>query len=405
MNKSIKDFCFQEAFDRPVGNVGINFNEGKIEVIMPRCYNLSLDDNSIRNDILILINTLNKYKNRIDSNAYIENKEFFLDGLGESIPIKNIFWLLEDYMTNGIFKETIFNCKKEKHGKIYWNKTIKSMPVYYSNDNFIYLDFVIKNKSYNENYLLTIIHQFCIYQCINYFGWLYNSISPLDKPVFNMTLSECLNFLYSELLKTNSDYKRSLINNMIEFFQGSSTNFSDKSFKNFSISSFNNVWEDMLRVIFGNEDEKDYYVRAKWNLCCNNATFFCNYLRPDIILKDNENIYVIDAKYFKYGLTFQEKDLPNSSDISKQFNYSYYIAKKYNIEENLVQDVFLMPFNSKGGDIFKYIGFSTIDNYDRRIYAILVDIKTVMKLYTNKNNYDEYKVKLLGLLRNIKNNS
>lgn len=403
MNNNLKDICFFEALDRPIGNIGISISNGKVEVILPRCYNLALDDHLIREDIFTLINTLNTYKYRVDSTAYLEDEKSILNGFGENLPVNNILWLLNDYIQHGIFRETTFNYKKSKFGKIDWNKTIKSMPVYYSNNNFIYLDFIVKNKLYDENYLLTIIHQYCICECIDVFGWLYSGIAPLEKPLLNISIEERLNFLRLELLKTNNDYKKNLITNLIEFIEGSGNSLSNDKFKNFSISTFNNVWEDMLRVVFGNEDEKNYYSRAKWHLCSNAHPYNCMPLKPDIIFRYKSNLYVIDAKYFKYGLTFLEKDLPGSSDISKQFNYSSYIAKKNNLSESSIQDIFLIPYNANGKDLFKYIGYATIDSHPgRKIHSLLVDIKTIMKLYTNKCNYNEYKAKLLNELKQIK---
>lgn len=403
MNNNLKDICYIEALDKSIGNIGINITNGKVEIILPRCYDLSSDDNHIREDIFTLINTLNTYKYRVDSIAYLEDEKSILDGLGENLPVNNILWLLNDYIQHGIFKETTINYKKSKLGKIDWTKTIKSMPVYYSDSNFVYLDFIVKNKLYDENYLLTVIHQYCICECIDIFGWLYNVLPPLEKPFLNTSIRECLNFLHLELLKTNNDYKKHLITNLIEFIEGSGNSLSSDKFKSFSISTFNNVWEDMLRVIFGNDDEKKHYSRAQWHLSSNTKPYDCKPLKPDIILKDKNNLYVIDAKYFKYGLTFLEKDLPGSSDISKQFNYSSYIANKNGVDENMVQDIFLIPYNSNSKDLFKYIGYATIDSHPgRKIHSLLVDIKTIMKLYTNKCNYDKYKVELLKKIDEIR---
>lgn len=403
MNNNIKDICYIEALDKPIGNIGINITNGKVEIILPRCYDLSLDDNHIMEDIFTLINTLNTYKYRVDSTAYLEDEKSLLDGLGENLPVNNILWLLNDYIQHGIFKETTFNYKKSKFGKIDWSKTIKSMPVYYSNNNFIYLDFIIKNKLYDENHLLTIIHQYCVCECIDIFGWLYKDINSLEKPFLNVSIGECLNFLQLERFKTNNDYKKHLITNLIQFIEGSGNSFSDNKFKSFSISAFNTVWEDMLRVIFGNEDESKYYSRGQWHLHSNNKPYNCKPLKPDIILREQNNLYVIDAKYFKYGLTFLEKDLPGSSDISKQFNYSSYIANKNSIDESMIQDIFLIPYNSNSKDLFKYIGYATIDSHPgRKIHSLLVDIKTIMKLYTNKGNYDTCKTELINKLNEIK---
>ena len=69
----------------------------------------------------------------------------------------------------------------------------------------------------------------------------------------------------------------------------------------------------------------------------------------------------------------------------------------------MVQDIFLIPYNSNSKDLFKYIGYATIDSHPgRKIHSLLVDIKTIMKLYTNKCNYDKYKVELLKKIDEIR---
>ena len=81
--------------------------------------------------------------------------------------------------------------------------------------------------------------------------------------------------------------------------------------------------------------------------------------------------YVIDAKFYKFGVSGNPADLPESSSINKQITYGEYIATQEWFRERYGDDVpvynaFLMPYSALDNrfgtnDIFVNIGEATGD--------------------------------------------
>ncbi len=108
----------------------------------------------------------------------------------------------------------------------------------------------------------------------------------------------------------------------------------------------------------------------------------------------DDRIYILDAKYYKYGISGVASDLPNSASIIKQIVYGEYAAKRETKKE--IYNVFLMPFNRfnnplKLSNIFENIGFANggwRDNLKKyeNIQGILMDTKFLMQNYNKKSN-------------------
>ena len=61
----------------------------------------------------------------------------------------------------------------------------------------------------------------------------------------------------------------------------------------------------------------------------------------------NNNIYILDAKYYKYGATKNPFDLPESASINKQITYGEYIDAQADLKnpDSVIYNAFLMPFD------------------------------------------------------------
>ena len=155
---------------------------------------------------------------------------------------------------------------------------------------------------------------------------------------------------------------------------------------------FEYVWEALIDKVFGIEGKEAYFPKTTWHLeggNYNNAS-----LEPDTIMIWKNNVYVLDAKYYKYGVTKRPGDLPESTSINKQITYGEYIAgeekfKKIHGDDYVVYNAFLMPFNASshswhGNDLIRCIGNATsswkhgMAEYEN-IKGILVDVKDLMK--------------------------
>ncbi len=107
------------------------------------------------------------------------------------------------------------------------------------------------------------------------------------------------------------------------------------------------------------------------------------------------DVYVLDAKYYKYGVTGKTWDLPESTSINKQITYGEYIAnedkfKKKHGENMKVYNAFLMPFDSlkskypNNANMLK-VGQAVSnwkDNTEEyhKIQGVLLDVKTLMSI-------------------------
>lgn len=124
-------------------------------------------------------------------------------------------------------------------------------------------------------------------------------------------------------------------------------------------------------------------------------------LRPDTILINNEmNIaYIFDSKYYRFGITNETTDLPETTSIQKQITYGDYLKKNSNIKVKDIRNAFILPYNMYSNkfntnDLIHYIGFSmaewkeNTENKYESIYAFLIDMKHVIQFW-NKHNHED----------------
>lgn len=156
---------------------------------------------------------------------------------------------------------------------------------------------------------------------------------------------------------------------------------------------FEYVWEKLIDKVFGIENKADYFPKTTWYV--NGDRYDNASLEPDTIMLCGTNVYILDAKYYKYGVTGKIRDLPESTSINKQITYGEYVAnenklkKKYG-ENMRVFNAFLMPFDSlknkcpNNTDMLK-VGEAVSnwkDNLEeyQKIQGILIDVKTLMSI-------------------------
>lgn len=186
----------------------------------------------------------------------------------------------------------------------------------------------------------------------------------------------------------------------------------------FGTYNFEYILENMIEDTFGNEKKEKYFPKTRWLL--NMGTDRRNTaLEPDTVMRYENNIYVLDAKYYKYGITNSSKELPNSSSINKQISYGEFIAtnKKFEKERQdglTIYNAFLMPYdaskqlyNEDQRDYYS-IGEAIADwknsNEEyQRVQGILIDTKFLM-FNTLKPNTKEIKKLSEEIIKSIENN-
>ena len=226
------------------------------------------------------------------------------------------------------------------------------------------------------------------------FGWLYFSTEyvpqkpdiPFNKKLFVGVLNQALN-------ETYNDQKKRLFQSMLNVIQDSEEETSLNSVA-IGVNKFDPVWERMIDYVFGEDDKDRYFPHATWHIIKNGKVEKSSALEPDTIMRYQNKIYVLDAKYYQYGITGYISDLPATSSIQKQITYGKHIAEQMNeVPEDNVYNAFIMPYESKDDEIIKFTSVATADwetysnttkNY-AYVLGILLDTRWLIANYVKHN--------------------
>ena len=400
-NKTLRERCKVVTHEDKDPFVGIRADTKDAMVYFPLGYELSEKDDDIRRDILQLITILNEFKDRREGHI---TERHFDETEKNKFPLNAYMDIILYYMENGYYKEVEPIYKTRERGKINWPKTIKQQRPLLSlnSDNAtyspIYTQFTVKLSTPNEDKEITRINQYCVRKSFEMIGWIFTSyLPPKAEVVYNK--NRFLAVLHSKLANTNNDNKKRLFQSMIDMLNEMDEESNHRV--HFGTNSFAYVWEGLIEMSFGNREKEHYYPKGKWKLRYNDDKPTSK-LRPDTIMCYDDDFFVIDAKYYRYGVSKDKKDLPSSDSINKQITYGEYVQL---LEEGKsVYNAFLIPYNKNNNkfdshQIFLNIGeaipewkYKNLDENEEReeikyehIQGFLVDINYLMDNYRNES--------------------
>lgn len=381
------------------GFIGISFKDGLPHVSFPRGYRLSEDDERIRKDILGLIAVLQKFSNQREGNNRIGD-----GGDQTAFPILAYQYVIKEFIAHGYYTEREIEHRLNDRGKINWKRTIQQVQPQIDNENAVYLSFITK-RSINKSNILTRIHEFCVYESFSKLGWLYLSTSYLPKkPTLRFNKRLFLSALNDALKNTfNSDKKR-LFSSMIEIVKHTDEQADSKEFQ-YGVQRFEYVWENLVDFVFGESNKEAYFPHATWHIV-NGSRSESSALEPDTVMKHDGKFFILDAKYYKFGITGLAAHLPATSSIQKQITYGDYVAVKGFAEENAIYNAFVMPYAAKDGeDVLKFVSVGKADWIDyspetanyKYVLGILLDTRHIMQTYSRLNRREIYNMSELIL--------
>lgn len=371
--------------------VGVKVTKEDISVSFPLGYRLGEGDSELKKDILLLMSVLSRNTDKKASE--IDKAERRSE---TALPIYSYLYVISDYFTRGYYKETETINRVAKKGKINWNKTIKTQRAYIDNENVYYLDFVTRKQNVNENELITLIHEYCVYVSFEALGWLFTSFKP-RKPGLKWNKTLFSNVVKKKLSETFNDRNRQLFVNLLSIIESMGDDEARKDYK-YGTYDFEYIWETMIDKAYGVLNKSDYFPSTRWQL--KGEEHENSYLRTDAVMIKDGTVYVLDAKYYKFGNTGRAGDLPDSSDINKQITYGEYIAENeafLDPEGNhlKVYNAFIMPYDSYGEKFhtrqdLHFIG-SAISDWKssdgtkpyEKVAGVLLDVKSLMQDYTH----------------------
>lgn len=393
----LREICKEEDYHSDDSFVGLRYKKEGIEVVFPVGYDIGEENDIVRRNILSLLYILSEFADKTIEDAKTQSLN-----TNTGFPIFSYIYLIRDYLANGLYMEKESSYSVRKRGKINWGRTIKSQKAYPSNGSFVYLDYVVKESTINQNELITLIHETCLFRSFEKIGWLYTSYKPpkprldFNQPFFEKIVLQCMS-------KTFNDKKKEFFGHLLNVIKNESNEDMIEEFT-YGTNRFEYVWEKMIDYMFGINDKEKYFPHSKWHLSSGDKDNSA--LEPDTIMIKDGIAYILDAKYYKYGVTGVSSHLPATSSIAKQIIYAEYIENNRMTDENgnvlKTYNAFLLPF-SKNGDHFKtnknykYVGYAEADwksyrtekkNDYEHVEGILMDINYLMNNCTRRSKTD-----------------
>ena len=389
--------------------VGLRFSDGKLSVYFPVCYRKSdpTDEKQIRRDILNLVSVLSTFTNK---ESAINNSSFFNEKKVD-FPIHAYLYIINDFLNHGYYQQKEQIYRRSASGKISWSRTIKQIRPQIIDGSVIYLDFITQHTNHNENELITLIHKFCVHECFEKLGYLFSSYIPQKSPLaFNKNLFTAV--IKTKASSTFNESELILFKNMLDVINSMDSSGEKKNFI-FGTDNFHHVWEQLVDQVYGESDKDSFYPKVYWKLKNSSKTFSFsekrNSLRPDTIMitnrgSENQKIFVLDSKYYRYGATKNPNHLPDSASVVKQIAYAQYIDNQDNreklpcdvsthISSENIYNAFIMPADNNAPENIGYVSADYVLLQDaedaqkpyHKIYGILLDIKSLMYRHIPKD--------------------
>lgn len=376
--------------------VGIKIENGHIEFHYPDTFELSSSkesprpiDEKLRKDIVLVLRSV-----ELARTPTSEKSSYNTRRKRENVfPLRAFLWIINDYLTYGRYINKERQYEHGVKGKINWKKTMRAMPAI-SSGNVVYSDIVSERKSQHDN-LLSEIYFYCVQKSIDSIGWIYNLSFDNGGVNYYRLFNEkkYIGAINSELSKSFDDLKKMRLSNMKSVILGLDDSVLATKKLIYGVDSYEYVFEKMLDAMFSKVDRKsDFYPSAFWDVLYPKPdSVKSTNLRPDTISIRDRKVFILDAKYYQYGKTFDPRDLPETTSIQKQITYGEYIKKVKEGQYDDVFSAFVMPYNKHSsdnpgeldGDI-EFIGIAKADwidadEHSRKIAGILIDTRFLVE--------------------------
>lgn len=397
--------------------VGIRYNDEELKVYFPYGYSKPADEEKeYRKDVLNLVSVLSAFSK--EGKSVDDNRQWNKETV--QFPIHAYIHVFSYFLNFGYYTEKEPIYKRASCGKINWSRTIKQIRPRitgeFPNESSVYLDFITKKMNSNENEMITQIHKYCVYESYEKIGCLFGYVQP-EKPVLAFNEKLFLSVLRSKISKTFNEKYLMLFRNMLDIVRYlGKKNDNRKAF--FGTTDFEYVWEGLIDSVFGIDvnEKKKYYPHCSWKIYGKENKVEVRdekrtALRPDTIMIFNDDIFVLDAKYYRYGeaemgknFLRNPKTLPGTGSIVKQIAYAEFIEMRQNGQPGIypqgkIFNAFIMPYAAceKGMENYalENVGYASCDWCDTgeekpysKIYGILLDVRALMHRHPIKSGSD-----------------
>lgn len=273
-----------------------------VRAIFPHGYKHSDKENqpALKKELFSLLSMINRYSRNAGQDLF-KAREQTID-----FPFDAYITIIRAFMQYGYYIESETKHKKAVMGKISWKRTIEAVKPLIKDNSPIYTDFIIRKNEKKTDKLISLIHEWCVFEAFHKLGWIFTVFKP-HKPrlqVKSENKSYYISIIQDLLKETFNDRNRSLFNAMIAMLKLARAE--DKNTFFFGTTHFHTIWENLVDLTYGISDKqkREYFPPAKWNFIWGKTK--TNLLLPDTIMltDDDTEIFVLDAKYYSFVWNF-----------------------------------------------------------------------------------------------------
>lgn len=258
-------------------------------------------------------------------------------------------------------------------------------------------------------------------RCVESSRFLFG-IEPTEEPILDFEYELFCSAVNAKLSKTFNDRDLHLLSDLakiIEFLAEHQTEDGINTEYYFGVNKFAPIWEGMIDKIFGNLPQGVAKDRFNPHLRWNGSVLDVeseeekvlddpkrSTLRPDTIMVNGDDLFVLDSKYYKFGVVdekFGRKHfLPGAESVCKQMAYAEYAEQL--MPGKKIFNAFIMPYcaddkstsanltSSSTNSVnfgmksegYIYGDWKKVPDAERpyhKIACILLDVKSVMRNY------------------------
>lgn len=435
MLHSLHDICTCEGKLKGDEFVGIRCDgkqEGGLSILFPLGYFASdaamrnLSEEELRECVVNLFDVLSDSRLTGLQNSSIETLDA-VEPEKSSFPMQAYLFILRDYMDRGYFCEREVEYQQGANGKINWGRTIKQTQPVLCDGNVVYLNPIARKTNSNEDGLITLVHKFCVHEAASKIGFIFGVEADDENPL-DFDAEMFRSAMLQKLSRTFNDHDSMLFRNMLSMVEylekGLTEDFSTPKDFYFGVNKFDGVWEKMVDGIFGTVvDKTEYDPHLKFvasNVAGNAADkaecvdqtlesdgdtgeSLRSTLRPDTIMAFDGSVFILDSKYYKFGIKNSTQFLPGAESVCKQMAYAEYVENHMGIAPENIFNAFIMPYHAENASLpfgmetrgFIYGDWKVVskkgdaekkDVREKRPYhkiaCICLDMKSVMRNYS-----------------------
>lgn len=401
LSKSLNEYCRNATNREGDTFVGIKSeivgDKYEISVHFPIGYKISENEVDVRDEILDLFSVLQKYNDKQSRVSHITANQILKT---VRFPVQAYLRVIYYYLQHDYYKENEEVYVPGMSGPVNMRQTINKIQSIVQKSGFVFPNLMVRKNNDTDKHLITEINKYCVHESFLKLGWIYKYKLPQPSKVKNPNLKVYKSIIQQKLEKINDDTMKQLFQSMLAIIDFRNSADDPEEFY-FGTNNFEYVWERLIDETYGVNNKSYYFPKTSWRL--NFGERHNPTLEPDTIMITNDHICVLDAKYYKYGISEKHSDLPRSTSINKQITYAEYIAEnvKFKRERDESKDVlnaFLMPFskaNNKFGTSNNYFSIgeavaewkNSTKDYER-VQGILLDVKTLIANSTRPNRQE-----------------